>query len=159
LASIRHDVFALVITDFQIIATQEFKLKIISFIMIFAGVAVAQVAQGAEILPGNWNVEMTLAMGDEKPVPAKDTTICLQNVKELVNAGAGCSVATTSENGDHVDMKISCNVSGLIMDGTGSLTAAQSTVDGTFNLAMQMGAGMSVKTVSTLHAVRIGDCK
>ena len=127
--------------------------------MIFAGAFFAQVALGEEILPGSWAVEMTLAMGNEKPIPANATTICLQNVNDMVNAGAGCSAVTTSTNDNHVEMKISCNVSGLNMDGTGSLSVSRTTVDGTFNLAMQMAQGPALQTISTLHAVRVGDCK
>ena len=134
-------------------------MKTILFIMIFAGAFVAQVALGEEIQPGSWAVDMTLSMGNEMPVPAKSETICLKNVNEMVNAGAGCSAVTTSAKGDHVDMNISCGVSGLNMNGTASLTVSRTTVDGTFNLAMQMAEGPAVQTLSTLHAVRVGDCK
>ncbi len=122
-------------------------------------VVVSPVALSEEILPGSWNVEMALAMAGQAPIPAQPTTVCLQNVKDLVNAGAGCSVTTTSVNGNHVDMKISCEVNGMKMDGTGSLSVAPAKVDGTLNLAMQMGNDQSVQTVTTLHAVRAGDCQ
>lgn len=56
-------------------------------------------------------------------------------------------------------MNVSCDVQGLKMDGTANLTVLQTTVDGTLNLAMQMGNEQSVPTVSTLHAVRVGECQ
>ena len=133
-------------------------MKTFPLVVIFSSLVYSQFALAEEIQPGNWSVETTLSMGGT-PMPANATTICLQDVKEMVNAGAGCSAATTSANGSHVDMKISCNVSGMTMDGTGSLAVSKTTVDGTFNLAMQVAQGPALQTVSTLHAVRVGDCK
>ena len=119
----------------------------------------SHVAQSEEMLPGSWKVDMTLAMAGQMPIPAQPTTVCLKNVDDLVNTGAGCSVHTTSSTGNHVEMNISCDTNGLKMDGTGSLTVSPAKVDGTLNLAMQMGKDQSVPTVTTLHAVREGDCQ
>ncbi len=117
----------------------------------------AQPSPIADIQPGNWNVEMKLAMGG-MPIPAQQDTLCLSNVKQLVNNGAGCSVKTTSTSGNHVNMAISCNMNGMQMDGTGDLTFTATKVDGTLNLSMQMGGDQAVETVTTLHAVRLGEC-
>ncbi len=134
-------------------------MKTFSLVVIFSSLVYSQLVLAVDIQPGNWSVETTMSMGGANAMPANTTTICLKDVNQMVNAGAGCSAATTSANGGHVDMKISCNVSGMTMDGTGSLAVSQTTVDGTFNLAMQMAQGPALQTVSTLHAVRVGDCK
>ena len=133
-------------------------MKTFPLAVIFSSLVYSQIAVAEEILPGSWSVESTLSMGG-MAMPANATTICLKNVSEMVSAGAGCSATTTSANGNHLDMKISCDVSGMNMDGTGSLAVSQTTVDGTFNLAMQMAQGPAMQMVSTLHAVRVGDCK
>jgi len=134
-------------------------MKLLPSIILFSSFVLAQVAHAEDIQAGSWTVNMALSMGGEAAIPAKETTICLQNVKELVNASAECAVNTTAQTSNHVDMKISCNVNGLKMDGTGSLSIAKTQVDGTLNLAMQMGQDQSVQTVSTIHAVRVGDCQ
>lgn len=115
-------------------------------------------APAQDIRPGNWNIEMALAMGEEKPPPSA-TTICLKNLDEMVNAGSGCSAHTTSASGGHVEMSLACNVNGLNMAGTGSLAVAPTRVDGTLSLTMQMADDKPVPSVTTLHAVRFGDCQ
>jgi hypothetical protein len=127
--------------------------------LLFSGLLLAQTARGEDIQPGSWNVDMTMTMASEAPVPIKTATICLQNVKQLVKEGAECAVNTTSSSGSHTSMDISCNVNGLQMTGTASLTVSRTIVDGTLNLAMQMGNDPSVQTVTTMHAVRAGDCQ
>lgn len=133
-------------------------MKTLSSALIFLGLLFAPIAHAQEIEPGNWNVEMSLSMGG-MAVPANAQTICLKDVNQLVNGGAGCSVKTASTIGNQVKMNISCNANGMQMDGTGDLTVSPTRVDGTLNLAMQMGQGPAVQTVTTVHAVRLGDCQ
>lgn len=119
----------------------------------------AEAAPAQDILPGNWSVAMSLAMGDEKPTPTESTTLCLKDLHDLVDAGTGCAAHTTSSAGASVNMDISCDVDGLRMDGTGSFTVSPTTVDGTLNLAMQMAGDPAVQSVSSFHASRTGDCQ
>ncbi|MBL6749601.1 MAG: DUF3617 family protein [Nevskia sp.] len=114
-------------------------------------------APAQDVQPGSWNIEMALAIGEEKPPPSA-TTMCLNNLDEMVNAGSGCAAHTTSASGGHVEMSLSCDVNGLKMNGTGSLAVAPTRVDGTLNLTMQMAGDNPVPSVTTLHAVRLGDC-
>lgn len=102
---------------------------------------------------------MSLSMGSDKPVPANKVTICLNSPDEVVKAEAGCSAHTSSTSGSQIRMDVSCDLQGLKMNGTANLTVSQTTVDGTLSLAMQMGNEQSVPTVSTLRAVRVGDCQ
>lgn len=125
--------------------------------LLFPCLLLAPPAPAQDVQPGNWNVEMALVMGGEKPPPSA-TTICLKNLDEMVNAGSGCSAHTTSASGGHVEMRLSCDINGLKMDGTGSLAVAPTRVDGTLNLTMQMADDKPVPSVTTLHAVRLGDC-
>ena len=134
-------------------------MKTIPYLIILPCLVFTQVVHGQEIQPGSWDIEMSLSMGGDMPAPANQSNICLNNLDEVIKAGAGCSARTTSASGNHVSMSVSCDVRGLKMDGTASLTVAQATVDGTINLAMQMGNEQSVPTVTALHAVRVGDCR
>ncbi len=118
----------------------------------------ASAAHAEEIQPGNWSVDVSLSMGG-MAMPANTQQICLKDVNQLVNEGAGCSVKTTSATGNQLKMNISCNVSGMQMNGTGDLIVSPTKADGTLNLAMQMGQGPAMQTVTTLHAVRLGDCQ
>lgn len=134
-------------------------MKLISIIALFPCLLFVGMAQGVEIQPGNWKVQMGLSMGGGESIPSNESTICLKDVSQMVNAGAGCNVNTSSTNGNHVSMNISCDVSGLKMDGTGDLTVSSTQVDGTLNLTMKMEQGPAVPTTSSLHAVRVGDCQ
>ncbi len=133
-------------------------MKIIQTVLMLSAFLLAPIAHALEIQPGNWNVEMSLSMGGTA-MPASSQTVCLKDVNQLVQGSAGCSVKTASAAGSQLKMNISCNVNGMQMDGTGNFTVAPTKVDGTLNLAMQMGQGPSVDTVTTMHAVRVGDCQ
>lgn len=133
-------------------------MKTIPPALMLSALLLVPAAHAQEIQPGNWSVEMSLAMGG-MAVPTNAQTICLKDVNQLVNGGAGCAVKTTSATGNQVKMNISCNVNGMQMDGTGDLAVSPTNVDGTLNLAMQMGPGPAMQTVTTLHAVRVGDCQ
>ncbi len=131
-------------------------MKTISFALVLS--MLAPVAHALDIQPGNWNVEMSLSMGG-MAMPANAQTFCLKDVNQLLQGGAGCSVKTASAVGDQVKMAISCNVNGMQMDGTGTFTVAPTKVDGTLDLAMQMGQGPAMQTLTSVHAVRMGDCQ
>ncbi len=133
-------------------------MKKIPYALTLSALLLASAARAEEIQPGNWNVDVSLSMGGV-PMPANTQKICLKDVNQLVNDGADCSVKTTSAAGNRVKMDISCKVSGMQMDGTGDLIVSPTKADGTLNLAMQMGQGPAVQTVTTLHAVRLGDCQ
>ncbi len=127
--------------------------------LVWVCLLLVQAAQADQIQPGRWAVEMVLSMDKENSMPPSTNTICLQDINDMVNAGTGCHVHTTSTSGTHVNLGISCDVSGLKMEGTGSLDVAPTKVDGTLNLAMQMAGDQPVQAVTAMHANRVGDCQ
>jgi hypothetical protein len=150
------------VDESQPLHTKEPAMKTTSLIMLLSGLLFAQVAYGDDIQPGSWDVEWAMSLG-VIPTPPQTTTICVQNgkgnVKELVNLGTDCSAIPTAMRGNHVDLKVSCKVNGVQMNGTASMTFSQTKVDGTLDLAMQTGEDPAVPTNSTLHAVRTGNCQ
>ncbi len=132
-------------------------MKTAAFIWMLSGLLVAPSALAEDIQPGNWNVEAALTMAGEA-APPQTSTLCVKSVNDMMNAGTGCTAKTTSQSGNHLEMALSCNVAGVQMDGTASLTVARTTLDGTLNLAMHAGEGQPMQTVTKLHAVRTGEC-
>ncbi len=132
-------------------------MKPASLILALYAALFAHTAHAIDIQPGSWKVDVAMSV-ENTATPPQTSTVCLKDVNEMIKGATDCSVNTTSATGNHVAMSVSCNANGMQMDGTGNLTISPTVVDGTLNLAMHMSMGPAMQTVSTVHAVRLGDC-
>jgi hypothetical protein len=136
---------------------------------VLALVGVAQ-AESVDMNPGEWEITTTVKMegmpelpGMPGEMPPQVTKQCLTEEdivpKPNQEAEEECTVTDQKVTGNTVEWSLTCEGEGMTGTGNGTATWSGDTLDGTFEMKMQMPGQGDVTMKSTLKGKRLGPCK
>ncbi len=142
------------------------KLLLAGCFVALGGAAFAPSAR-ADLQPGNYEMTTTVTVpGMPQPQTASQTQ-CMKPDEAKDPAGhllsemsqdGNCKLGNHQQDGNHLVADFACTMQGQKTEGHLDMTFAETTMDGTITMKIDMGAQGTQSVTTTIKAVRKGDC-